>query len=59
MEVIIIEGGVSMQLLSEPFSRCGKWVTYCWLQSLWEKVDMFGFRVELGPLPLQPPRERD
>ncbi len=31
MEVLIIEGGVSTQLFSEPFSRYGKWVTYCWL----------------------------
>jgi hypothetical protein len=59
MEVLIIEGGVSMQLLSKPFSRYGKWVTHCWLRSLWEKVEMFGFRVEIGPLPLKPPRERD
>ena len=29
MEVFIIEGGVSMQLLFEPFSRYGKWVTHC------------------------------
>jgi hypothetical protein len=59
MEVFIIEGGVSMQLLSEPFSRYGKWVTHCWLRSLWEKVEMFGFRLEIAPLPLQPPREND
>jgi hypothetical protein len=59
MEVLIIEGGVSTQLLSKPFSCYGKWVTHCWLRSLWEKVDMFSFWVELGPLPLQPPWERD
>ena len=59
MEVLIIEGGVSTQLLSKPFSCYGKWVTHCWLRSLWEKVDMFSFRVELGPLPLQPPQEWD
>jgi hypothetical protein len=59
MEVFIIEGGVSTQLLSEPFARYGKWVTHCWLRSLWEKVEMFGFRVEIAPLPLQPPREKD
>ncbi len=34
MEVLIIEGGVSAQILSEPFSRYGKWVTHCWLRSV-------------------------
>jgi hypothetical protein len=46
MEVLIIEGGVSAQILSEPFSHYGKWVTHCWLQFVWEKVDMFNFRVD-------------
>ena len=59
MEVFIIEGGIPTQLLSEPFGRYGKWVTDCWLKSLWEKLDTFGFRVELAPLPLQCPREED
>jgi len=59
MEVFIIEGGISTQLLSEPFARYGKWVTDCWLKSLWEKLDTFGFRVELAPLPLYCPREED
>jgi hypothetical protein len=59
MEIFIIEGGVSTQLLSEPFSRYGKWITHCWLKSLWEKLDMFGFRVEISPLPLLQPREND
>jgi hypothetical protein len=59
MEVFIIEGGVSTQLLSELFSRYGKWVTHCWLKSLWEKVERFGFHVEIAPLPLLHPRENN
>ncbi len=59
MEVFIIEGGVSTQLLSEPFSRYGKCVTHCWLKSLWEKVERFGFRVEIAPLPLLHPWENN
>ncbi len=54
-----MEGGVSAQILSEPFSRYGKWVTHCWLRSVWEKVDMFNFRVEISATPLQLPREQD
>jgi hypothetical protein len=59
MEMLIIEGGISTQILAEPFSRYGKWVTHCWLQSVWEKIDMFFFQVEVINLPLVPPRERD
>jgi hypothetical protein len=31
MEVFIIKGGISTQLLPKPFTRYGKWVTDCWL----------------------------
>ncbi len=59
MELFVVEGGVSKQLLRKPFARFGGWVTHCWLRSLWEKVDMFGLQVEIAPLPLDPPREND
>ncbi len=59
MEVLIIKGGVSAQILSEPFSHYGKWVNHCWLQSVWEKVDMFNFWVEISAIPLQLPWEQD
>jgi hypothetical protein len=59
MEVLLIEGGVSAQILSEPFSCYGKWVTHCWLRFVWEKVDMFNFQVEISTIPLQLPREQD
>ena len=59
MELFVIEGGVSMQLLQESFVRFSEWVTHYWLRSLWEKVDMFGFQVKIAPLPLDPPRKND
>jgi hypothetical protein len=59
MEVLIIEGGVSAQILSESFSCYGKGVTHCWLQYVWEKVDMFNFWVEISAIPLRLPREQD
>ncbi len=52
MEMLIIEGGISTQILAEPFLKYGKWVTPCWLRSVWEKMDMFGFWVEVTDLPL-------
>jgi hypothetical protein len=57
MEILVIEGGMSFQLLSEPYSLYGERVTHSWLRSVWEKVDMFGFKVELRALPLELPRE--
>jgi hypothetical protein len=41
MEIMIVEGGVSTQILSQPFQRYSKWVTHTWLRLVWEKVDMF------------------
>ena len=58
MEMLVIEGGISLQILLEPFSTYGKGVTHSWLRSVWEKIDMFGFKVEICELPLQFPRER-
>jgi hypothetical protein len=53
MELLIIEGWVSGQALSEPYSQYGRWVTHSWLRSLWEKVGMFEFRVEVHQIPLE------
>jgi hypothetical protein len=59
MGMLIIKVGVSTQILAEPFSRYGKWVMHCWLRSVWEKIDMFCFQVEVIDLPPAFPRERD
>ena len=59
MEMLVIEGGISLQILSESFSKYGQLVTHSWLQSVWEKIDMFQFRVEIQELPLQSSREGD
>jgi hypothetical protein len=53
MELMIVEGGVSMQILSEPFQQYSKWVTSSWLKSVWEKGDLFNFKVEIKKLPLK------
>jgi hypothetical protein len=59
MEMMIIEGRISTQILSEPYTRYGKWEMHCWLWSLWEKVDMFHFCVEIQELALVTPRENN
>jgi hypothetical protein len=55
MEILIAEGSVSTQILAAPFKKYGKWVTECWLKSLWEKLDMFSLWVEILKLPLAIP----
>jgi hypothetical protein len=58
MELLVTEGGVSTQILVEPFARYSKWVTHCWLRSVWEKVDRFRLQTEVSELPLGLPSER-
>jgi hypothetical protein len=59
MELLLTEAGISLQLLSTPFTCCKGWVTHSWLKLLWEKADMFSVRVEILELPLKFSRERD
>ncbi len=57
MELMIMEGGVWMQILSQLFQQYSKWVTHSWLKSVWEKVGLFNLKVKIRELPLKIPRE--
>ena len=59
MKLMIVEGGVSTQILSLPFSCYSKWVTHSRLCSVWEKVELFNLQVKVKEVPLKPPREHD
>jgi hypothetical protein len=59
MELMIVEGGVSTQILSQPFQLYSKQATNSWLKSVWEKVDLFNFKVEIKELPLKMPCEHN
>jgi hypothetical protein len=59
MELLVIEAGVSSQILSMDYGRYSGWVSPCWLKSVWEKISMFSLRVEIRDLPLRPPRAND
>ena len=59
MELMVIECGVSCQVLAQPYSTFSKWVSHCWLKSVWEKVDRFDLTVTIKSLPLKFPREND
>jgi hypothetical protein len=41
MEIMIVEGVVSTQILSQSIQQYSKWVTHSWLRLVWEMVDMF------------------
>jgi hypothetical protein len=59
IELMVIECGVSCQVLAQPYSTLSKWVSHCWLKSVWEKVDMFNLTVTVKSLPLKFQREND
>ena len=59
MELLIIEAGVSTQILATGYGRYSGWVSPCWLKSVWEKISLFNLCVETRELPLQPPRAND
>ncbi len=59
MELMLVEGGVSTQILAQPFQRYSKWVTHSWLRSVWEKVARIDIRMEIRDLPLKLLREHD
>jgi hypothetical protein len=53
MELMIVEGGVSTQILSQPLLWYSKRVTNSWPKLVWEKVDLFNLKVEIKELPLK------
>ncbi len=55
MELLIVEAGVSPQPLLESYTWYSKWVTYSWLKSLWEKLDLFQVKVEIRDTSLRTP----
>lgn len=58
-ELMVIELGLSLQPFAENYDKCHHWVTSLWLKSVWEKSFQLGIDIQLGAIPLQPPRERD
>jgi hypothetical protein len=59
MEMFVTELGVSLQPFTASYLQYRDRITHCWLRSLWEKVQLFETWVEIAPLPMPFPRERD
>jgi hypothetical protein len=55
MEMFTIELGLSNQPFAEKYALGSHWVTHSWIKSLWEKVNLFGIKVELGNIQIAPP----
>jgi hypothetical protein len=53
MELMIVEGSVSTQILSQHFQQYSKWVIHSWLVLVWEKVHMFILCVKIRELSLK------
>ncbi len=58
MELLVIEAGVSTQILAQAYQPYSIWVTH-WLKSVWEKIDLFNLTLKIKPLPLQFPWTND
>jgi hypothetical protein len=59
MEMFVTELGVSLQPFTASYLQYRNHVTHCWLRSLWEKAQLFKTWVEIAPLPMPFPRERN
>lgn len=53
MELLVTELGISLQPLQESYRRYSCFVTNSWLKTLWEKVDMFDFSIEVNNIQLK------
>ena len=59
IELLVLELGVSSQPFQADYNKYNKWVTDCWLKSVWEKVFLFGVVLIEGKLKVKPPRHND
>ena len=59
VEMIVTELGISSQPFQESFTKYGKWVTWSWMTSVWEKCNLFGVKVELENNITKLPRQDD
>ena len=59
IDQLIIEQGMDKQPFAVEYDHCQKWVTHLWLKSLWEKLYLFGIKMQLRRLQLRAPREGD
>ena len=59
VEFMILELGVTNQPFQLDFERYKKFVTHCWLKTVWEKMHAFQIVIDLGNIKITPPREGD
>ncbi len=59
LELLVIKMGTSLQPFKKDYNTCQHWVTLLWLKLVWEKASNLGIKIQIAPLLLQPPWERD
>jgi hypothetical protein len=57
--LLLVELGISFQLLQESYSKYGFLSTHSWMKMLWEKISMIGVEIVVADLALEYPWERD
>jgi hypothetical protein len=57
--LLLIKMGISLQPFKEDCNTCQHWVTLSWLKPVWGKASNLDIKIQIPPLLLQPPRERD
>ena len=50
IELLLLDLGLSFQPFSVSYTTYGNWVTNCWVKRVWEKVDHFGFQIQVNNL---------
>ena len=56
---MVLELALSEQLFQVKYEQHAHLATSSWLKFLWEKVDMFSFKIVVNNLKLKPPRKQD
>ena len=59
MEMFVLELGLSNQPFEVPYEPNKDLVTHSWIKTLWEKISLFGVKVELGNLDIPFPKRGD
>ncbi len=59
LELLVIEMGLSLQPFKENYNTCQHWVMLSWMKLVWEKALILDIEIQIAPLPLQLPQERD
>ena len=59
LELLKLEVGMGFQAMQLNYAKYSAFATHSWLKMLWEKLSLFGFKVEMNDTPNTFPRRND